>query len=256
LFTSKGHVIVGKPGCSRFFILGMLDVVNPEELGGKLNELRADLLSDPYFKDVPSMHPKAKKTARAFHAKDDLPEVRREVLALLRDTDGLRVFAVVTDKRRVLEYVRGRNAREPDYRYHSNELYDYLARRLFRDRLHKDSGYNIHFARRGKSDRTAALSAALTAARNHFQARWGIISEGPIQIFASKPVEVSALQAADYFLWALQRLYERGEDRYVAYLWPAFKLVHDIDDTRVAGYGVYYSQKKPLTTTALECRYK
>jgi hypothetical protein len=59
-----------------------------------------------------------------------------------------------------------------------------------------------------------------------------------------------------YFTWALQRLYERGEDRYLIYLWPAVHLVQDIDDTRKADYGVYYSQKKPLTAATPAWRQK
>ena len=62
------------------------------------------------------------------------------------------------------------------------------------------------------------------------------------------------MQAANYFSWALQRLYERGEDRYVQYLWDAFGLVHDIDDTRQAPYGVYYNKKNVLTSEALKDR--
>jgi hypothetical protein len=54
----------------------------------------------------------------------------------------------------------------------------------------------------------------------------------------------------------LQRLYERSEDRFVTYLWPMFRLVVDMDDKREAEYGVYYTQKKPLTRAALEGRIK
>ena len=32
------------------------------------------------------------------------------------------------------------------------------------------------------------------------------------------------------------------------------RLVHDIDDRREAGYGVWYTQKKPLNAAALEWR--
>ena len=46
-------------------------------------------------------------------------------------------------------------------------------------------------------------------------------------------------------------MYERREDRFVELLWPAIRLVHDLDDTRQARYGVYYTQKKPLRTAAL-----
>ncbi len=58
----------------------------------------------------------------------------------------------------------------------------------------------------------------------------------------------------DYFLWSLQRFYERGEDRFLGLLWPQFRLVMDVDDKREADYGAYYSQEKPLARAALEER--
>lgn len=251
LFNRRGGIIVGNEGCSTFFILGLLDISQPDALGCEMEDLRTNLLADPYFAKVPSMQPQAKKTALAFHAKDDVPEVRRELFHLLLRHD-LRFLAVVRDKRRLLDYVRQRNERDAVYRYHPNELYDYLVRRLFKNLLHKDDAYRICFARRGRSDRTAALREALDKARQRFSAQWGIASEAPIDIVPAAPQEAPGLQAADYFLWALQRMYERGEDRYVELLWPAFRLVHDLDDTRETRYGVYYSQKKPLRLAALE----
>ena len=251
LFSRKGRVIVGTEGCSRFFILGLADIPDPDALERDLDELRSQLLADPYFKGVPSMQPEARKTAVAFHAKDDLPEVRREVFALLLRHE-MRFFAVVRDKRKVVEYVRQRNERDPAYRYNPNELYDYLVRRLFKDRLHKDDEYNIFFAKRGKSNRTAALLEALQAARRRFSQQWGIVSKAPIHVLPASPPQCPGLQAADYCLWALQRLYERHEERYVALLWSRFSLVHDLDDTRQARYGVYYTKKKPLTLAAIQ----
>ena len=102
LFSKRGRVIVGMEGCSHFFILGLLDVPDTESLAREMEELRAGLLADPYFRGVPSMQPEAKKTALAFHAKDDLPEVRREVFNLLL-RHNLRFFAVVRDKRNALQ---------------------------------------------------------------------------------------------------------------------------------------------------------
>jgi hypothetical protein len=32
---------------------------------------------------------------------------------------------------------------------------------------------------------------------------------------------------------------------------PSFSLVHDLDDTREAQYGVYYTKKKPLSLAAI-----
>lgn len=254
LFDRRGRVVIGDEGCSTFFILGLLEISDPVALSEQLRALRLHLLADPYFKDVPSMQPEAKKTALSFHAKDDLPEVRREVFALLREHSGLRYYAVVRDKRQALEYVRQRNRHDLAYRYHPNELYDFLVRRLFRDRLHQHDAYEIFFSRRGKSDRTLALKTALETARQRFEEKWGVTRQASIHIKPASPIQQAGLQAADYFTWTLQRLYEKGEDRYVTYLWPAFRLVMDLDDTRQAPYGMYYTKKKPLALAALQGR--
>lgn len=254
LFAGRGRVIINTPGCSRFFMIGLLDVADPAFLQTAFEDLRSRLIKDPYFKDVPSMQAADKKTALAFHAKDDLPEVRKEVFELLRGMDGLRFFAVVTDKFSVLDYVRQQNERSVSYRYQPNELYDSLVSRLFKDRLHQDGGYEIMFSKRGKSDRTSALKNALDAARQRFTNKWGITSDAPMNVLAGTPLTYAGLQAVDYFTWALQRLYELSEDRYVTYLYPSFHLVQDIDDQRTAGYGVYYTQKKPLNAAALAWR--
>ena len=73
-----------------------------------------------------------------------------------------------------------------------------------------------------------------------------------MHVSAGTPAESVGLQVADYFLWSLQRLYERHEERYVEYLWPAYRVVHDLDDTRKAPYGAIYTQKKPLTLAAMK----
>ena len=254
LFSQKGKAIVGTEGCSRFFILGLLDVLDPITLNESFDQLRTRLLGDTYFKNVPSMQSDKRKTALAFHAKDDLPEVRRDVFRLLHDTEGLRFFAVVADKLSVLEYVRQRNKREPIYRYHPNELYDYLTGRLFKERLRQHNRYDITFSKRGKSDSLNALRQLVETAHTNLVTQQNMSEDATIRVSATTPKEHAGLQAVDYFVWALQRLYERGEERYLTYLWDAFGLVHDIDDTRKTDYGVYYTQNRPLTLDALEGR--
>ena len=69
---------------------------------------------------------------------------------------------------------------------------------------------------------------------------------------ACRPTDEPALQAVDYFLWALQRTFEKREDRYLELLWPKCSLIIDVDDTRVAEYGTYYTRQKPLTAAALK----
>lgn len=256
LFSRKGKVLIGSEGCSRFFMLGLLEVPDPLAIQASFSDLRERLLDDPYFSNVPSMQARARKTALAFHAKDDLPEVRREVFQLLNGIEDLRFFAVVADKKRVLQYVRQRNLSDPDYRYNPNELYDFLIRRLLREKLHKSSEYQVFFSKRGKSDRTAALRQALETTRNRFAEQHELTSEASLQVSEARPQDQASLQAVDYFVWALQRLYERREERYLTFLWRAFRLVQDVHDTRKAGYGMYYTHKRPLTAAALDWRWE
>lgn len=245
LFDARGRALPGLEGCSRTFILGVLDVVDPAALGRDLDTLRSALMADPYFRKVPSMQPEQRKTAIAFHAKDDLPEVRREVFKLLLQHE-LKFFAVVRDKQRVLDYVRQRNAIDDSYRYRPNELYDALVSRLFKNRLHLSPEVEVCFSARGKSDRSAALALALETARKRFEGKWAKQVAAAIHARQSTPARDPALQAVDYFLWALQRHYEKGESRFVELIWPKVGVVQAVDETDSAPYGVYYTKNKPL----------
>jgi Protein of unknown function (DUF3800) len=251
VFGARGQVLVGSAGCSRFFILGLADVEEPMKLAADLAALRTRLIADPYFRGVPSMQPEQRKTVLLFHAKDDLPEVRREVFELIR-RHAIHFSAVVRDKLAILAYVRRRNEADQDYRYRPNELYDFMVRRLFKERLHKYGAYRVCFARRGRADRTEALTQALDIARRRFAEEQGIAVDVAIDVVPASPVQEGALQAVDYFLWALQRAFERYEDRFLRLLWPQCSVVIDADDSREKGYGRYYTRQKPLTAAALK----
>jgi hypothetical protein len=92
--------------------------------------------------------------------------------------------------------------------------------------------YQVYFARRGSSDRTAAFSAALEHARRNFSVTWNRVVTASVAAIAGSPAQLPGLQAVDYFLWALQRLYEQQDERYLEFVWPKVGLVHDVDDTR------------------------
>ena len=159
----------------------------------------------------------------------------------------MKFFAVVRNKRRIVQLVQEHNRKSPTYRYHPNQLYDRCVSRLFKERLHKDAGYTIYFSRRGSKDRTVALKVALETARSNFRRTWSIQGSGPIDVCPMIARQSAGLQAVDYFLWALQRLYERADGRYWEYVCPSVSLVHDVDDVSQNSYGEYYTQKNPLT---------
>lgn len=251
LFSSRGEILVGKPGCSRFFILGLLDIKDPAALSREMEDLRQRLLGDPYFARVPSMHPDGGKTAAAFHAKDDIPEVRHEVFSLLMRHE-MRFHAVVRKKAAVLNWARERRSMEPGFRYRPTVLYETMVSRLFKTHLHMADEYQVFFARRQKGDREEALREALNLARERFRRTYGIEPRGRLLPTALSPFQRQELQAVDYFLWALQRAYEKGDDRYLGFVWPSIGVIHDVDDTREAAYGAYYNKKRPLSAAAIK----
>jgi Protein of unknown function (DUF3800) len=245
LFGRRGKVLIGTEGCSKFFMLGVAHVPDPVVVTRALEALRADLLADPYFRGVPSMQPEQKKTAICFHAKNDLQEVRREVLKLL-PTFGVRVQAIVRRKESMLSQVRQKNERDPGYRYRENEIYDDCLSRLFKNLLHQADENRIVFARRGESDRMEALAKAIEKAKSRYEKKWSRAVNTAASIHAAYPSEMAGLQVVDYYLWALQRMYEKEEDRFFNLLRADFSFVMDVDDQRRKGYGEYYDKKNVL----------
>lgn len=255
IFSKKGRVIIGQNGNSRFFIMGLLQVNDPDSLSAEMTGLRTELVNDPYFKNVPSMRPESRKTALAFHAKDDLPEARREVYKLLKARSDLKFYAMIGDKTSTLQYVAQMQARDTGFHYHKNDMYDYLVRRLFRDRLTKADEYSIIFAERGNKKRTAVLKAQVDIAQQRHLEKFGGNHCPPCDVDSGKPKDYAGLQAVDYFLWGLQRLYERKEERYILNVWEHCKLIIDMDDRRRKPYGEYYHKSRPLTFDALKERF-
>lgn len=245
LFNKRGQVLVGRHGVSRTFMVGVAHLPEPDLVRRKLADLRQELASDPYFRNVPSMQPGAKKTAICFHAKDDLPEVRREVFRLL-SSFGAKVQVSVRRKRDLAAQA-SLVFRLYGKKLSKNEIYDDLTKRLFKNLLHKAAENRITFARRGKADRQQALEATIKRSKRNFERKWGKGIDRPTAVHSTVPSDSAGLQVIDYYLWALQRLYERGEDRFFKLLADQFRLVMDLDDQRHNSYGEWYSDSNPLS---------
>ncbi|MBX9943668.1 MAG: DUF3800 domain-containing protein [Reyranella sp.] len=246
IFGSRGRVLVGTAGCSTFFMLGALQVEDPAALTVELDALRGICAADERLQIIPSF----KKTQQAFHAKDDADVVRARVFEVLARHD-LRFFAVIADKRAHLNFIREQNERGTIYRYGANSLYDSMVPRLFRDRLHKADVIAVRFAKRGHRDRTTALQRAIDKARRRFERKWQKENDATIFVEAADPHRHAGLQAADYFLWALQRMYERGQDRYWELVRHRASLIVDADDRADRGYGEHYGKGGPVLSTLL-----
>ncbi|MBM4457454.1 MAG: hypothetical protein FJ011_06755 [Chloroflexi bacterium] len=243
LFDRKGRVLLGQEGVSDTFMVGVAHVANVEVASAKLENLRAELLADPYFSGVPSMQPENRKTAIAFHAKNDLPEVRREVFKLL-PTLGVEVQVAI--RRKIVLVSEAQLLFKYGRKLHADDVYDDMVKRLFRNLLHRADINEIYFARRGKSDRAEALNAAISRAKMNFNRKWNREADKPTRILSAFPSERAGLQIVDYYLWALQRLYEMGEERFFRLVAGDYRLIMDLDDTRRKPYGEWYSDRNPL----------
>lgn len=245
LFGKRGRIAVGEDGVSKYFMVGIAQISNPTFVDALLAELRTNLLNDPYFKGVPSMQSGAGKTARSFHASKDPPEVRRDVIANLKLTKA-KVFVAVRRKQNLAEETL-KQSRSKRSNLSLRSLYEDLVTRLFRNILHKAERNEIVFAKHAKWTRREALALAIKKAQWNFKRTYGKPSDKPTGISAAEPHEHGGLQVIDYYLWALQRMYERGEDRFFEALRPAYRIIMDLDDKRNHEYGEWYSDSNPIT---------
>jgi len=247
LFSRRGKILVGTPGCSHVFMLGLALIPDPEGVATKLSQLRVELLAEPYFRGVPSMQPESRKTAICFHAKDDVQEVRREVFKLI-GTFGVRMFVAIRRKASLAEIGVQARQRGAKAMIGPDQLYDDLVKRIFKQRLHLADRNEIVFARRGKSARVAALAAAIVRAKQNFAKQHSSRARDiPTTINAQYPSESAGLQVVDYYLWAIQRMFERREDRFFNLLQSDYRLIMDLDDRRRKSYGEWYDQSNCLT---------
>lgn len=244
LFNKHGKSMLGIEGVSNVFMLGFAEIAEPEIVRKELTELRLSLLSDPYFKSVPSFDPSKNKTACGFHAKDDLPEVRRMVYEILRRQE-IKVQIAIRRKDKLSE--EALIAKSFKIKITDQRIYEELITRLFKETLHTSDVMNIVFSQRGTSNRNNAYMKALEQARRNFARKTGIIGESIIKLDSQSSFSDPCLQVIDYLLWPIYRLYEKQESRYFDYMVDKYSLIKDIDDTRKHATGEYYNRRQRIT---------
>ena len=245
LFDAKGNVAVGKEGRSRYFMVGLVELPDPDLAHQRLEKLRKRLMADPYFMGVPSMQPAREKTAVCFHANDDVAEVRYEVMKLL---PSLGAKATIAIKRK--EHLATLHKPTPGKkvkRAAPNSVYDELVTEVFRGNLRPGDKVNLVFAERGVRKRRKALEEALAKARRSVGGGRGSTAGPTITISFARPPKFAGLQVVDYYLWAVQRLYNTAtEQRFYRALEPQYAAVVDLDDRRGGSGGRRYSGANKL----------
>lgn len=153
------------------------------------------------------MHPERRKTALAFHAKDDLPEVRWRVYEQLRRCN-IR-YSVVVREKAALEALASRTFAATRQKLRQNDIYDDLVARLFVGQFSEADMHRVTFALPRTGNRNSALTRAVERARQIQQ------SAGRYTVTSMPPRESVGLQVVDYYLWATQRFFELRESRFL-----------------------------------------
>lgn len=215
-FNKHGECLLGQQGCSALLILGFILTDNPKNLRQAISTLQQEIIADEYLKDIPSIQ----KTKIAFHAKDDVPEVREKVFKLIKSLDFKAEFIVA---RKRLDIFTKRHQRNEDI------FYNELVSRLFERKLHTQDNV-ICFSKRGNKLKQHHLQSAIQSAIINFENKHSQKVETQTKILIQIPSSEPCLQIIDYMNWALQRAYIKQDMRYLNFVKDKVSFICDIYD--------------------------
>jgi hypothetical protein len=231
-FDRKGNLIIGQEGCSPILILGLVEIKDPAPVREAILRLQNELVNDPYFKDFPSI----KRTKTAFHAKDDLPEIRYAFYKLIASFDFQAQFIVARKIERVF-----RNS----FHTKENGFYDHLITSLFDGKLHSHENNLVYFAKRGSRNRQEPIVAAIHKSIQLFEGKWNKTINTHYSVQVQTPAGEPCLSITDYMNWAVYRAFTGGEMRYYRTIEDKVSLLVDLYDTNHYPHN-WYNRKNPF----------
>jgi hypothetical protein len=218
-------------------------------------DLQNKIAADPYF-DVISIRKKKEAVGYYFHATDDLPEVRKLFFDFINTLDCS--FEAVVGRKSIERY-------ETKHKGKEQYFYADLLSHLLKNKLQNDKRLVLHIAERGKSTKNTNLELALEKAKERLAGStnlkniqntddwWNIdfISrkdvEANVVFNVTQPLQEPLLNVADYFCWAVQNVFEKGETRFYNFLKDKISLVVDLYDVdNYKDWKNYYNPKNPL----------
>lgn len=243
-FYGKGrNPIIGENGVSKAFILGMLKIKEPlHNVRQKIVELQETIANDRYFDSVPSIQKKKENKGYYLHAKDDVPEVRKMAFELISSVDCS--FEAVVGRKIYGIYEHKHNGKEA-------EFYADLLAHLLKNKLNKYKKLVLNIAHRSQctthSNLNIGLSKAIQISRKKFPHKG---NDCRVVFNVQQPTYEPLLNISDYFLWSVQRVFEKGETRYYDFIADKISLIMDLyDQSNWEGSKNYYTNERRLTVS-------
>lgn len=242
-FYGKGKVpIIGsKDGVSLSFAIGMVKFKQPlQPIRDEIIRLQNQVITEPYFKDIPSIQKKVQKSGYYFHAKDDIPEVRKIFYDYIKTLDLS--FEAVVGRKIYDIFTRKHNSK-------ANEFYADLLSHLIKNKFRLGGKLVLNIAERGSSTKNNNLVLALDKSKRRFFKKNSDSKVKTDIVFNIQNQTVEPLlNISDYMCWAIQRVFERGELRYYNFIEDKISVVCDLyDQSKYEGNLNYYRRDNKLT---------
>lgn len=237
-FYGKRRIpILGQHGVSKVFILGMVSFNDSlHDIRENIRKLETEIEQSDYYKKVPSVVKRVDKGGYYFHAKDDLPEIRKEFYDYIKTLDCN--FQAVVGRKIISLFEKKHNGKDP-------EFYADLLSHLLEKGLNTPHKLVFNIAERANSTSIQNLENGLNKAKSRFKRSYPSKEHSEKIIFSvHKYQNEPLLTVADYLCWTVQRIYEKGETRFYDYTREKIEVVIDLyNDIGVQ----YYTKENPLT---------
>jgi hypothetical protein len=232
-YDKRGNFIVGQEGCSPILVIGFIETGQPQPIRRAILNLQKEVINDSYFRKFPSV---LQKTATAFHAKDDLPEIRHRVFQLIASLDFEAQFVIARKREQVFR---------DKFQARPSAFYDYLVSCVVQDVMHRHQHNHILFAKRGSKERQAPLSKAIEAGIERFEAKVKAPVNTTFSVVAQTPQGEPCLSVIDYLNCAVYRAYVKGEMDYYKMVEDKVSSLVDLYDDEVRPKN-RYNRKNPF----------
>ena len=217
-----GHLpIIGQDGVSKSFLLGMLRF--DDDLGvvrQLILEKQRSVEQSLYYQKVPSVVKRIQKGGFYFHANDDLPELRKEFFDLIQSLNCS--FQAIVGQKNIEIFEKKHNGQK-------SEFYADLLSHLISDGLIDQPKIVLNIAELDNSTKLHNLNFALEKAKNRLgKLTLSSHGVGSVQFNIRKFKDEPLLAVADYFCWAVQRVFETGETRFYDFISNKIERVVDL----------------------------
>lgn len=238
-YGKNKKVILNTEGVSKSFMIGMLKIKeNHDELRGKIYNFRDSIISNPLYNEIPSVQKRLQKSGFYFHAKDDHPEIRSKYFEFINHIDCS--FEAVVGRKELQRF-------ESQHNNDEKKFYADILSHLIKNKLKMKNKLVLNIASRDNSTSYNNLQKALEISKNRFLKTGNYDDINAHVSFNVQPyTKEPLLSIVDYFCWAVQRVFERGETRFYNFLLPKIKLVIDIWDTEKYDKNMNYYRRNNI----------